>query len=305
MNHTSFSRNLRKFRLSKGLTQEQLAQKLGVSVQSISRWECGNTLPDVLLLPEIARTYHVTVDDLYREDAAAYPSYAQRLLAVYESSGRTEDFLSAEQEFSRLAPEELTADDLRAWGVLYHYMMQHCASQAQQKLEQAIHHPEGTEQIRSSAAQQKLDLLCDLGRGRQVAQQYDQAVATMPGDSGHWLLCAAAHHRIGENQRALEVALEGIRRFPDKAAFRIYAGDICRALGRTEEAFCHYRQALAMDPSALDPLYAMASYHEELEDYDAARKTWLTLAEELERRGMTVERQYPLAQAERCLRRQT
>ena len=87
MNNETFSRNLRQLRIEKNLTQEQLANVLGVSAQSVSRWECGNTLPDVLLLPQIARLYGVTVDDLYKEEARAYPSYAQRLLAVYEASG--------------------------------------------------------------------------------------------------------------------------------------------------------------------------------------------------------------------------
>ena len=101
MNSEHFSHNLRRLRLAKGLTQEQLAAMLGVSIQSISRWECGNTLPDVMLLPEIARLYGVTVDDLYHEEATAYANYAQRLVSVYEATDRSEDFLAAEQEFLR------------------------------------------------------------------------------------------------------------------------------------------------------------------------------------------------------------
>ena len=37
----NFSKNLRKLRLEKKLTQEQVAEKLGVSAQSVSRWETG------------------------------------------------------------------------------------------------------------------------------------------------------------------------------------------------------------------------------------------------------------------------
>lgn len=58
--------NLKRLRCEKGLTQEQVAHRLGVSPQSVSRWECAATLPDVMLLPELARLYGVTVDDLYR-----------------------------------------------------------------------------------------------------------------------------------------------------------------------------------------------------------------------------------------------
>ena len=146
-----FAGNLRRLRLINNLTQEQVADALGVSSQSVSRWECGNTYPDVMLLPEIARLYSVTVDDLYRENAKGYPNYAQRLLAVYEASGRSVDFLAAEQEFTQMSASQLTADDLRSWGVLYHYMMKHSAIQAQQKLEQAMQKPDAPEKGNPSA----------------------------------------------------------------------------------------------------------------------------------------------------------
>lgn len=55
MMNNIFSDNLKKIRLAKGLTQEQVAEKLNVNSQTVSRWECGTTLPDVLTLPELAR----------------------------------------------------------------------------------------------------------------------------------------------------------------------------------------------------------------------------------------------------------
>lgn len=303
MNSENFSRNLRRLRLEKNLTQERLAHILGVSVQSVSRWECGNTLPDVMLLPEIARLYGVTVDDLYRADARGYPSYTQRLLAVYEASGRSEDFLAAEQEFSRMPEAELTADDLRSWGVLYHYMMGHSAAQAQQKLEQAMQHLDATEQVYSSAAQQRLALLCDLGRGQEEAARYDGALADNPSDFRLWLLCAAAHEFAGEYEQALDVAAKGIERFPDKAALYIHAGDICRALKRYEEAFAYWRKALELDSSYLDAVYSMGFYYEELEQYQKAYKIWTELVRELDRRGLVIERAYPAQMAENCAKK--
>ncbi|MBE6609757.1 MAG: helix-turn-helix transcriptional regulator [Ruminococcaceae bacterium] len=46
---------MKKFRSAKKYTQEDVAEKLYVTAQRVSRWECGNTLPDVILLPEIYR----------------------------------------------------------------------------------------------------------------------------------------------------------------------------------------------------------------------------------------------------------
>ena len=300
MNNTVFSQNLRKLRLEKNLTQERLATILGVSVQSVSRWECGNTLPDVMLLPEIARLYGITVDDLYRENTKGYSNYAQRLLAVYEASGRSADFLAAEQEFTQMSANELTADDLRSWGVLYHYMMKHSAIQAQQKLEQAMQHPEVTEQVYSSAAQQKITLLCDLGKGHEEAVRYDNELANAPSDYRLWLLCTAAHEFAGEYDVALDFAAKGIQRFPSKASLYVHAGDICRNLKRYEEAFVHWRKALELDSTYLDAVYSMGFCYEELEQYREAYTVWTELIRELDRRGLVIERQYPAQMADNC-----
>lgn len=301
MNNETFSRNLRRLRLQKGLTQERLAGILGVSVQSVSRWECGNTLPDVMLLPELAKLYAVTVDDLYRETYRAYPSYAQRLLAVYEASGRTEDFLAAELEFARMSVEELTADDLRAWGVLYHYMMKRCASEAGKKLDLAMRHPEALEQVSGSAAQQKILLLVDQGRGQEEIARYERMIAEEPGVHRSWLLCTSAYEYSGNYEKALDTALRGIGQFPDSPSLRIHAGDICRALKRYEEAFGHWKRALELDRTYLDAVYSMGFCHEEMGNFREAHRVWTELTRELDRRGLVIEREYPASRAADCV----
>lgn len=49
--------NIRKFRMSAGLTQDVLAFKLGVKRQTISMWETGESAPKTEMLPEIVKTY--------------------------------------------------------------------------------------------------------------------------------------------------------------------------------------------------------------------------------------------------------
>ena len=56
--------NIRNFRKKNDLTQEALADRLGVTYQSISRWENGNTYPDLELLPAISEVLAVSVDEL-------------------------------------------------------------------------------------------------------------------------------------------------------------------------------------------------------------------------------------------------
>ena len=56
--------NLRRLRRAADMTQEQLADKLGVAYQSVSRWENGTTYPDMEFLPVLAGIFGVTVDEL-------------------------------------------------------------------------------------------------------------------------------------------------------------------------------------------------------------------------------------------------
>lgn len=47
------------------MTQEQLANRLGISAQSISKWEKGTTMPDITLLPLLAEIFGITIDDIF------------------------------------------------------------------------------------------------------------------------------------------------------------------------------------------------------------------------------------------------
>ena len=51
-------------RKAEGLTQRDLAEKLGVSFQAVSKWENGDALPDVALLPELCEVLDTTADKL-------------------------------------------------------------------------------------------------------------------------------------------------------------------------------------------------------------------------------------------------
>lgn len=53
-----------KLRKGAGFTQEKLAAMVGVSSQTVSKWETGTTMPDILLLPIIADVFDVDIDSL-------------------------------------------------------------------------------------------------------------------------------------------------------------------------------------------------------------------------------------------------
>ena len=63
MNETIGNR-ITKFRKAKGMTQEELANQLGVSSQAVSKWENDISCPDISLLPKLCRVLGITVDEL-------------------------------------------------------------------------------------------------------------------------------------------------------------------------------------------------------------------------------------------------
>ena len=62
----SIGKTIQCLRKAKGVTQESMAQQIGVSFQAISKWENDVTLPDILLLPVIADYFGVSIDELFQ-----------------------------------------------------------------------------------------------------------------------------------------------------------------------------------------------------------------------------------------------
>ncbi|MGN1346069.1 MAG: helix-turn-helix transcriptional regulator, partial [Eubacteriales bacterium] len=56
---------IKKLRTERGITQEELANKMGVSYQAVSKWETNTTTPDIAILPQIALFFGVSMDVLF------------------------------------------------------------------------------------------------------------------------------------------------------------------------------------------------------------------------------------------------
>ena len=63
---TTFGKNLTRYRRAAGLTQEALAEALGVSRQAVGKWEAGAAYPEAEKLPPLADMLHCSLDALLR-----------------------------------------------------------------------------------------------------------------------------------------------------------------------------------------------------------------------------------------------
>lgn len=80
------AKNIVRYRKEKGLTQEELAKKLGLSFQAVSKWETAQTLPDISLLPSLSHILDVSVDKLL-----GYVSQ-QKQISIYEEEYKIPEY---------------------------------------------------------------------------------------------------------------------------------------------------------------------------------------------------------------------
>ncbi|MBQ3523092.1 MAG: helix-turn-helix transcriptional regulator [Clostridia bacterium] len=79
-----FGENIKRLRKEKELTQETLADFLGVSFQTISKWERGETYPDITMLPIISRFFNTTVDNLLGVNKSREEKQIKEYLRLYD-----------------------------------------------------------------------------------------------------------------------------------------------------------------------------------------------------------------------------
>lgn len=80
-----FSENIKRLRKERDLIQEALADFLGVSFQAVSKWERGESYPDIALLPVIASFFEITVDELLGIDKSIKEEKVKAYIDKYEN----------------------------------------------------------------------------------------------------------------------------------------------------------------------------------------------------------------------------
>lgn len=304
----TFSDNLKRLRLQKKLTQEQAAEALGVSAQTVSRWECNTTCPDIMLLPEIARLYCVTVDDLFQKDSSVYENYAQRLAAVYEISHKPEDYLKADTEFNKLKESgNYTLEDCRVHGVIISSMMCYCKQLAIQKFKHVTNAFENADDISPEnkiywkTRYQIIHYYVELGQSEKACQSQENRLKKHPDDYMEWAGLIYAYYYAGKHEAAYECFKKAEEKFSGKWELYDVASYVCRALKKYDEAIQCSDKSYELSQEYLDAVYSKAFCFEEMGDYKSAYHTWIQIIDTLKKEGYDVEVQREEKRAQVCL----
>lgn len=298
-----FSDNLKKFRLAKGLTQEQVAEKLNVNAQTVSRWECGTTLPDVLTLPELARLYEVTVDDFYKKSTVAYENYAQRLSSVYENSRDPEDFMRCRNEYLKLIRQgELSTADKWQYAWIHMYMMNYCRDIAMEWYDKAVaDDPNDDPQNYSIACMQRIWMFFLLHKNDEIISELEEKVKAEPYNPRNTDNLLAALIWDEKYDDAYKLFTQSINKFPDDWRMYIYGGDICKGLKKYDEALEYYDKAGEIGTYFCDEMDCKAALYDEIGEYEKAYNEYMKIAEIYRSRGYDVEAEICQKHAKRVM----
>lgn len=88
-----FGENLKRIRNARGISQEELAQRIHVVRQTVSKWETGRSVPDAVMLQALAQELNTTVSELLGEplpsdDASALQTLMEQPTAIHEPSAQ-------------------------------------------------------------------------------------------------------------------------------------------------------------------------------------------------------------------------
>ena len=137
-------KKIKQLRFKAGLTQEQLAEKLGIGPQSVSKWENAVSMPDITALPLLAEIFGISIDELFDLTSEQRLNRIENSLDITDELPQDlfreyEDFLKAQLDDEQ---NRQRATSLIAY--LYWHRMNSCAKKAARYAKDVIRMDPGT-----------------------------------------------------------------------------------------------------------------------------------------------------------------
>ena len=307
-------KKIRQLRFRAGLTQEQLADRLGIGPQSVSKWENAAAMPDITALPLLAEIFGVTIDDLFDLTVEQRLNRIENRLDMEEDL--PQDVFTEYEEFLRaqLSVKEYEKRATELIAFLWWHRMDSCARRAERYAKDAIrlspgekncqwilqkaaghaawdwnirNHSKAVDFYRELAEKDpdslmpRLYLLDNLLADRRAdeAEKVLDQLGGMKGVRPHDVPVYRAHIALArfDEPTADRIITEMVETHPDDSACLFEAAQYCAEKCAYREAIGYYERAFAAQtrrPRFQDELMAIADIHEILGEYREAAETY-------------------------------
>ena len=142
MNALNLAENIIRLRHDKKITQEQLADFVGVTKASVSKWETKQSMPDILLLPQLAAFFDVTIDELLGYEPQLSKEQMQKIYLELAAAFAKDPFEEVIERVEKVEKEYYSCYPfLYQLTLLYlnHFMLAGDRERQQEILEKALH----------------------------------------------------------------------------------------------------------------------------------------------------------------------
>lgn len=308
------AKKIKQLRFQAGLTQEQLAQKLGVGAQSVSKWENNVAMPDIALLPLLAEAFGVMIDDLFDLTTEQRLNRIENRLDI-ENELSQDVFWEYEEFLKSLLSNDVykkRAYDLIAY--LYWHRMNAAAQQVRRYAKDAIRLAPGEKRCQWMLNMAEGHYIWDwnLSNHRKAIDFYRELVEAAPDQRlpyAYLLDNLIADHRADEAERYLErfsrldecspimvqvyrayialarfdeptadAIMESLgKQYPDSSAYLFEIAQYYARKCDYQQAIEHYELSFEKEPSRprfIDALQGIADIYEIMGEYAKAAKTY-------------------------------
>ncbi len=253
---------IKKLRTERGITQEELANRMCVSFQAVSKWETNATTPDIAILPQLALFFGVSIDTLFSMNRDDYIERISKMIRD-EYSIAPENFLWAERYLKGMLSEENQNNNARILLVeLYEHRENRDLLACGRLCEEGL-------LIEPS----NIALIGKLTRIREKRDESDRLIeffeALYSKNKQNDILVETLidiYIKHGRCDDAASLMLSSKKR----PIFELYQGDIELALGRKDKAIALWRSAANENHRDCELLFKIAERFDNIHDIDVA-----------------------------------
>ena len=266
---------IKMMRLAASMTQEQLANKLGVSAQAVSKWESGTNMPDIQILPELSAIFGVTIDSLF--DLTDENKMQRLENMLYNIRFLTEeDFRNAESYLKDcVCRENLTAESTLLLAELYNKRANEYHEMAAPLARKALELLPGRKEAHNAIFDAENGPYQDWNciNHHALISFYKQVVRKHPEDIRNYFWLLDLLIADGRTAEAREYA-EAMKKVEHSYHYALYMGNICKVECDLPAALAWWRKMTEHSPEKwivwaeyADCMVKLCRYDEAIQSY--------------------------------------